>query len=373
MKYIRPTFLLIMALILLGVMTSTSNAQQDNNETGLVLRPAILDLPAEVGTTISATITLQNISDSPVGVEVGSQSLIPNDPEIDQEKRKDYDASTWVLTSGEKLLLDEDEIRNVDVQFLVPEDAGPGGHYVLVTFTINSTAGQSESGSIVTPSLTSLALITVAGDIQETAESTNFSMPLFVFGDDQTTTFDISNTGNVHILPTAVLRMYNRDNQLVETQQIDSQLILPNTTKSFVVDWSTSGRTGMYRTVIDVNYGTPLKTINLESGTIIMLPGFMASLLWFVLILGVLGVLFLLTKKLRGKWTKRFGRRHYRIAKKPKKAVTPDNHPSDMAKLSMDSEHIDDLLSSSPKPLKTSDKPPENTKKPPKRRKIGIN
>jgi len=371
MKYFKTLIILLLPLVLLGIITSNATAQEDINETGLVLRPAILDLPAEPGTTISATITLQNISNSAVSVDIGSQSLIPNDPEIDQEKRKDYDASTWIVTSNDQLLLDEDEIRNVDVQFLVPEDAGPGGHYALITFATNSVSQQTGSGSIVTPSLTSLALITVAGDIRESAQSNNFSMPLFVIGNDQTASFEISNTGNVHILPSAVMRIYDRDGQLVETQMIDAQLILPNTTKSFVVDWSTNDRVGIYRTVIDVNYGTPLQTISMEGGVIVMLPGFTALLIWFALFIGIIVMLVIALSKLHKKWTARFGRRHYRISKKPKKASMPDNRPSDMAGLSMGSDHIDELMSSNNKP-RPSPQPSQSAPKPVKRRKIDI-
>ncbi len=104
-----------------------------------------------------------------------------------------------------------------------------------------------------------------------------------------------------------------------------------------------------------------------------MLPGFITVLMWLAVFIGVLAIAAMVLRKLHRKWTSRFGRRHYRIAKKPRKTITPNNQPSDMAKLSMDSEHIDDLLSSKPEPPKTSNEPPENTKKPPKRRKIGIN
>lgn len=365
MRYSRVAIILALPLSFLLFFVIPTIAQQPEAETGLVLRPAILDLPAEPGTTISATITLQNISDSAVSVEIGSQSLIPNDPEIDQTKRKDYDASTWMITSKDKLLLDEDEIRNVDVQFLVPDDAGPGGHYAMITFTTNSIAQQADSGSVVTPSLTSLALITVSGDIQENIEASRPDLPLFVFGDDQITSFDISNNGNVHVLPSATMRLYNRNDTLVDTQQINPQLILPNTTKDFVVHWSTNGRYGIYKTVIDINYGSPLQTISLEGGVTVMLPGVGTLIMWIVLLMGVIGVLFIFIRKLYKKWRNRYGHRHYRIKKKRKEKTELSNRPSDMAGLSMDSDDIDELLSrDKPQPSKT---PPK--KQPPKQRK----
>ncbi len=320
-------------------------AAEAEQEIGLALRPAIVELATEPGTTVSATIFIQNISGTPVGVEVGAQSLIPNDPDINQQKRKDIDASTWLIDKGRKFLLDVGEQRSVDVQFLVPENAGPGGHYAMVTFTTTSTQQQSASGSIVTPTLTSLAFINVAGDAQEEATIEQLDTPFFVFGEDQTLSFNIANTGNTHILPTATVKLYDRSDRLVDSISVPPQLILPNTTKSYDVRWSTGGRVGLHRVEIDLSYGSPTQFASLDTGTIVFLPNFV-SLIFFLSLMAVsvLVAAFILKKPIRRLlWRFKGIRIGPRILKR--KHNESENRPQDMARLSMDSSKIDDLLS----------------------------
>jgi len=321
-------------------------AAEAEQEIGLALRPAIVELATEPGTTVSATIFIQNISKSPVGVEVSAQSLIPNDPDIDQQKRKDIDASTWLIDKGRKFLLDVGEQRSVDVQFLVPENAGPGGHYAMVTFTTTSTQQQSAPGSIVTPTLTSLAFINVAGDVQEEATIEQLNAPFFVFGEDQTLSFNIANTGNTHILPTATVKLYDRSDRLVDSISVPPQLILPNTVKSYNIEWSTGGRIGLHRVEIDLSYGSPTQFASLNTGTIVFLPNFV-SLLFFLSLaaISMLAAIFILKKPIRRLlWHFKGIRIGPRILKKNQNKS--ENKPQDMARLSMDSSKIDDLLSS---------------------------
>ncbi|RKZ11408.1 hypothetical protein DRQ53_16050 [bacterium] len=330
---------------LIGLPFISVLASEADQDIGLALRPAIIDLPVEPGTTVSASINIQNISDSAVGVEIGAQSLIPNDPYIDQEKRKETDASTWIINKGKKILLDKNEQRAVDVQFLVPEAAGPGGHYALVTFMTTSVQQQSDPGSIVTPTLSSLAMLNVAGEIHEEASIENLNMPFFVFGDDQTLDFGIANTGNIHLLPTATVKLYDRHNDLVESIEIPAQLILPNTIKSFTANWSSSEHIGIYHLEVDVNYGTPLQTVSLNSGTILIMPSFSSILFALSLIVVVALLFFLVLRKPLKRIFRKRGHTSHKFSLRRKKRVHYSNKPEDLARLSMSSGRIDELLS----------------------------
>jgi len=330
---------------LLGLPFMSVLASEADQDIGLALRPAIIDIPAEPGTTVSASITIENISGSAVGVEISSQSLIPNDPDIDQNKRKDTDASTWIIGKGRKILLEKGEQKLVDVQFLVPENAGPGGHYALVTFTTTSVEQQSSPGSIVTPALSSLAMLNVAGEIHEEASIENLDMPFFVFGDNQTLEFDIANTGNIHLLPTATLKLYDRHNDLVKNIEIPAQLVLPNTIKSFTVNWSSSEYVGIHRLEVDVNYGTSLQTVSLDSGTILIMPSFSSVLFALSLISVAIVLFFLILKKPLKRIFRKRGHTSRKLSLKRKKRVHYSNKPEDLARLSMSSGKIDELLS----------------------------
>lgn len=338
--------MLVVGLMLIAIFNIPTNtfAAEADEEIGLALRPAIMELAAEPGETISSTIFIQNISPSPVGVEVSAQSLIPNDPTIDQQKRKNTDASTWLINKGRKFLLDAGEQRPIDIQFLVPQNASPGGHYAMVTFTTSSVQQQLIKGSIVTPSLTSLALINVAGDILEEASVERLDFPFLVFGRDQTLSFNIANTGNTHILPTTTVKLYDRNDRLVDSISVPPQLILPNTTKKYDVKWSTNGKVGIHRVQVDVSYGSPRQFATLNTGTIVLLPSLSASLFGLLSIIGLGLVVFMILKKpvRRLYWNfKGIGGGYKFRQKNRSKAV---NRPEDMARLSMSSAKLDDLL-----------------------------
>ncbi len=359
---ILPIFIGLLAGAMLPLSASASETK---NELGLAIVPAIIDLFAEPGTTVSTSISIQNISDQPVSVEVDSQSLIPNDPKIDQEKRRDTDASTWLLDKERQLLLNAGEVREVDVQFLVPPDASPGGHYSLITFTTTSVAQQASLGPVVTPVLSSLALITVAGLIVEDASISELTLPFFVFGDNQTLEFEISNTGNVHILPSATIKLYNRHNELVQRTQIPAQLVLPGTIKSFTANWSNDGHIGIHEIVVDISYGTPTQQVSLSSGTTILMPDAPSLLFSTSMFLLSLGLVMLAVRKPAKMALRKLREPGNQYANARKARRRSENKPEDLARLSMSSSKIDDLLSpASPRqPRQKSKLPPKDSSK----------
>lgn len=356
--------LLTVVLLFSSTFIGSVFANRAPGEVGLTIRPAIIDLAAEKGTTVTSTVLVQNISEGPVGVTIGAQSLIPNDALVDQEKRKDTDASTWMINKGKKILLEVDEVKEVEVQFLVPPEASPGGHYALVTFTTSTSSTQTSTGSKVTPVLSSLAFITVAGDIIESAKIGNLDMPFFIFGETQTLKFDIINDGNIHILPTATVKLYDRGDKLIENISVPAQLILPGTIKNFITQWQSKNHVGFHRLEIDVTFGTPSQTVSLGSQTVFILPDLISLAFGLSLIIIVaLALLFLFKnplKKLRRKLKSLSYKFRVKKVKEPKSA----NKPEDIASISMSQRKLDDLLSSGGNAKSASKKPP---------RKIDIN
>ena len=125
MKYV---FALILVITLLA---PNQLAAQSFDEVGLAIRPAIIDVGGAAGSTVEAEVQIENISEDIVAVEVGSKSLLPNDPEIDQSRRGDFDASQWIQPLESSFILERGEIDTTTIQINIPDSAGPGGHYAL--------------------------------------------------------------------------------------------------------------------------------------------------------------------------------------------------------------------------------------------------
>lgn len=355
-KLLLPTLVLI---VLTPIMTT---AQQDAN-IGLTVQPAIFELAAQPGSTISTNIKIENISDGPVGIELNTQSLLPNDPTIDQEKRKDADASTWLLNKNEKHVLSQGELKEIPVQFIVPEDASPGTHDTLVTFTATNPAEISDAtGAVVTPVLTSLALITVAGDIVEEASIGDLHLPFLIFGQQHELNFDISNTGNVHILPTATVRLYDHSGQLVENIGVPPQLILPNTIKSFMAEWSSDGRIGPHSIEVEVSYGTPTQYSTISSGTVILMPNLANTIFGLSMILALIAALLFFFRGPLSRGIRYLMDTSYRFRIRNKDRDDESNKPENLARISMDSAKIDEILSSNYRARHSRPQPPAQPK-----------
>lgn len=340
-------------------------AQDADESLGLAIRPAIFDISADPATTTSIEITIENLSDSAVGIEINAESLLPNDATIDQSKRDDADASTWMIDKGRKLVLERSEIKQIPIQFIVPEDATPGTHHALVTFTTTNTADINGTGTVVTPVINSLALINVSGDINEEISIGDLNLPLFIFGNQHELDFEIYNTGNVHVLPVGTVKLYDRSNKLVESIPVAPQLILPNTIKDYVAEWSSDGRIGKHRIEVEISYGSPIKYTSIDSGTIYLMPDganllFLASMI----ITGIAGLLYIFRSPIKHiKLSAKSNRHRFRI--KDSSKLHNENLPEEMAKISFSSDKLDEILSSSSK--KTTRIPPKAAKEPPKK------
>ncbi len=338
---------ILLVSIISVFVTLPATAQSSDDSLGLAIRPAIFDISADKGTTASIEITIENLSAGAVGIEIGADSLLPNDAAIDQDKLKDSDASTWMLDKGQKIVLEESEIKQIPIQFIVPDEASPGTHHALVTFTTTNPADINGSGTVVTPVVNSLALINVSGEITEELSIGDLDLPLFIFGQDHELKFEIANTGNVHALPVGTVRLYDRSNKLVESIAVPPQLILPNTIKEYVAEWSSSGRIGKHRIEIEITYGSPAKYTSIDSGTIYLMPD--ASGMLFagsLIIILILVLLYIFKGPLRRLRRNIKSNRHrYRI--KSRKKTEDHNLPEEMARISMSSAKLDELLSSS--------------------------
>lgn len=336
----------MLLIVLVAIPVLPVVAQESEDSLGLAIRPAIFDISAKPGTTASIEITIENLSDAAVGIAINAESLLPNDATIDQGKRKDADASTWILDKGRKVVLAKSEIKQIPVQFIVPEEASPGTHHALITFTTTNTADINGTGSSVTPVINSLALINVAGDITEELSIGDLNLPLIVFGQEHELKFKIANTGNVHILPVGTVRLYDSNNQLVDSVVVPPQLILPNTIKDYIAEWSSSGRIGKHRIEIEITYGSPTKYASINSGTIYLMPdasgllftGSIIVMLIFALLYVFKGPLKRLRRNIKS------NKYRYRIKSRPK--TIDHNLPEEMARISMSSAKLDELLSS---------------------------
>ena len=360
MRRICLLVLLISLILQLSIMPT--RAQID--ELGLSLRPAIVDITGATDSTVTKQITIQNTSSEPVGITVGSRTLLPNDPEIDQQKRQLFDASSWIQPLQKDLLMAPGDIETAGIEVVIPADASPGGHYALITFTPVKIATDDAGQTLVKtqPEVTSLALITVPGDIVESGYATTSRIDRIQLNKLITSQAAFYNDGNVHVLPTMRATVRRSNGQAIETIPVVPQLSLPNTIKTITAEWDPNGRYGRFYIDFEFDFGTPTQTTGTQSAIFLVLPPWTTMLFWASL----LGVLAVTIRLIWPQATRRLHRRKGIRRLKRKKTTKPRPAPPAVAPRTLDVLARDrelksttkrqHLLSTQPKTAKSSKK-----------------
>lgn len=264
--------LLVLSMLILGGFLFSpalpTSAQAENN-IGLSIVPAIVDLP--LASSESFAINVTNISEQSLPVRVGVRALTPFDPNVDPSLRARYDASLWLKPETSGLVLAPRETASVTFEVEAPPEAGPGGHYALVVFrVITPEPVTTDSNANVNPEITSIVLLTLPGEITEAARL-ELIKPQWQWSPQYNLSLNLINAGNVHILPQSKFVISDLSGETQATLSTVSRLILPGTASKFEVDWRPEGW-GVYRLQADTSFGTPLTLLSSPSYILVIWP-----------------------------------------------------------------------------------------------------
>lgn len=247
---------------------------------GLSIVPAINERVVAAGQLAVTTIRVTNLAKEPQAVTLEFRPLAPIDPVIDGQARVRYDASSWLSAEFTEFLLAPEESQEIDIRIEPPSDAGPGGHYASLVFkAINDPEPESEvSSTHITPEVISLLMLTVPGNIFELIEAEFHSPSWFSQGRHRNFTIDLTNLGNVHILPTVNLSLRTTGGDEAAQFTLPPKLSIPGTATTLRQAWS-DPPPGIYKARYQITYGSPQKAVTAESGWFVVLPA-----LWIQLV-----------------------------------------------------------------------------------------
>ncbi len=290
----RLLFTLATLIIATSLFPSEARAQSGEHELIFSVSPAIVEVAGNPGETIEASVTFANPSDKAAAAFIVSDALVPIDNIVDQSRRSEFDASAWIELETSTVAFDAKTRSKIPFKITIPELANPGSHYALLTLKPGVIEGPSQD-TVILPELSASIFITVAGNINEEAElvEEDLEIPNLTMGSDNTLDFRIRNTGNVHILPTPKLSIL-KDGKPIEIFSLQPQLILPNTEKTFSVEWDTDVSIGAYSLQAELTYGTQSIPLSSSQHEFWVLPN---PLHVFLLILGSPLIITLLIKR----------------------------------------------------------------------------
>lgn len=251
------TLLLTVSALLIAIGFVQSIDAQDQPTSAIKVSPAIIELIAAPGEVSEVTVTVTNIADVPIPIKASPQAFSEIPQNLSDAQRDIFDASRWIELIEADFILDPGESQNVRVAVTVPTDAEPGGHYATVYMrSLIPSEVVPESRLYLTARVGILAFLIVKGDIRENADfpvlrTANVHSHLPVTFE---TTF--RNMGNVHLLPSGVVKIYNWRNQEIEQVQMKPQIVLPGQEFRFLTEWSPSALLGQYTAQVEMRYGS---------------------------------------------------------------------------------------------------------------------
>ena len=268
----------VTALPVFGVAANTPN---QNVGQALEIAPPVLNLKANPGETIKTSISLRDVSTSPLVVrnqindfvaagEDGTPKLLID--ENGNAESSPYSLKDWVQPLPQ-FTLKPREVNQLPVTIRVPANAAPGGYYAVVRFTA-SAPGLDGNGVSLSASLGTLILLRVNGDAKEEMKIEEFSAtksgsPNWLFESAPITFITrVKNNGSSHEQPTgqaAVKDMFGNAVANVNFNLGQSN-ILPSSIRKFEqpLDSSVIGNRvlfGRYTADLKMSYGTQGQTM----------------------------------------------------------------------------------------------------------------
>ncbi len=267
---------LVFALVVLGTSLLPGVAHADGSGQAFSISPPLLNLQANPGQTVTARVTLTNVSNAPMVMSAQANDFGAKDESgnpniiLNTDKTVAYPLRSWIKIPASFTLAPK-QMRAIDIPIAVPKSGEPGGHYGVIRFT---GAPESASGSNVslTASIGTLILLQVSGNLQERASIADFYSAnpkdfkkngFFQTGPIGFVT-RISDDGNIHIQPTGTVTVKNilgkttasmRVNGTPGNAQDPPKNILPSSIRRFQTTLDKKWLFGRYTAQLDLTYG----------------------------------------------------------------------------------------------------------------------
>ena len=246
---------------------------------GIEISPPVIELKADPGQSVVATIRLRNITKNDLlakgkADDFGAKGE-DGQPQIllDEKDATPYSLKFWI-ESVPNLRLSPQKIETVSIKINVPKNAEPGGHYGVVRFTALPPELEGISGVALSASIGTLILLNVSGDVKNSAKYVDFyvgkqskdgAIKKSGFYEYGPISFveRIQNDGNVHVKPIGNVEVFDIFGRKIDSIAVNDppRNILPASTRRFDQSWTKRWLLGRYRAVANLSYdGKTLQT-----------------------------------------------------------------------------------------------------------------
>ncbi len=249
----------LLLLILLPILTiiglsRIANAQTGNAEgNGFRVSPTRTDLVVEKGQSRTFTVSLENITSSPITARAIINDFLANPNEqggasivLDETAAPLKSSLRSYMQMPSDVLLDSKERKEFKFTISIPQDARAGGYYGVIRFVpITPDAGDGNVG--LTASVGSLVLVEVPGEVNRKLELEEFGIARTGKGSGGrlltsgpvTAVVRLKNSGDIHLRPYGTVNLRNSKGEEIATQELNQtdqpSNVMPDSVRRFEV------------------------------------------------------------------------------------------------------------------------------------------
>ncbi len=258
----RAFFVILLSLLFLGSYTGVASAQQA--ESGVELKPAMIEETIEPGVQYQYDITVSNVSDQTQTFYLFTRDIVgaaDNGAPLFADEGLEptgYELSEWITLGAQELTIEPNGSAVLNFVVSVPQNAAPGSHFGGV-FISKEAERSRQTGAAIGYEVGSILSLRVAGEAKEAGTIRSFSTGNYVYS---TLSVDfharIENEGNTLIRPFGPLEVYNMFGKRVATLTFNESQsgIFPKQTRDFTLNWTGEGTGfGRYKANVSLIYG----------------------------------------------------------------------------------------------------------------------
>jgi hypothetical protein len=310
----QTNFKVLVSFAFVAIFASLAHSSMASAQTANTLRvsPIRSDVQIEPGQSKIVQITVSNLTGASITVHPSVNDFVSGDERgtpaliLDEDKFAPSHSLKKFISPLKDVIIPVGEAKTFDVKVTVPADAQAGGYFGAVRFA--PTDGDSGGQVNLSPSVASLILLTVPGDIIQKLTLTEFTVQQrgttgssFATPDEITAKVRFENKGNVQVGPFGRVSVKQGDKIVYETDfnnKDQRDMILPDSARVWDIPLKNIGAFGYYTVLSTFTYGDKNETVEAVQSFWIIPPYLIiAAIVALVVLIGLVILVIVLVRR----------------------------------------------------------------------------
>lgn len=257
MKYKMHLLAVGAVISVLAIFAGISLAQTQTNTIALSVSPQVFEVSADPGDIVTESFKIVNGTDVDLSLTATPKNFTAEgeDGGVNlTEEETSFSLASWINVSPVSVVVPARGSQIFDFAISLPADAEPGSHLGSIIVQTESL-DLDGSGAAVAQEIGPLILVSVSGDIVQSAEIASFTTDSFWEKGPIALETRLTNTGNVHFKPSGKIEIKNMFGSVVATLNLEEKNVLPTSTRRLVSEWNPGFTVGRYTADLTVVYG----------------------------------------------------------------------------------------------------------------------